>query len=199
MTNPLRLPRRRARRQSVFTDPAHKAKQESRERVARAFAKYFGDMDAPKFFLLPGDEALCAKTINQHVPRAIFYGADYYKYVVECTDAIAENKNVIMQRNTVENYIRDNTIRFDAAFLDYKSFYTEEKRVEIQEFATKMLRPKAVLAVTVQRSRLTNVAQIQQDLIRALPNATIALEDHLEYRTTIPMINAIFLLTLGKV
>jgi hypothetical protein len=185
---------------SVWDDSADK--QKSREMVAKAIADQLGEGDrsrktgSPKIFVLPGRAARCAKAINRLVPNAIFYGTDRIRRIYESTAAIDERgKAIRMQYNTVSQYIRDNTgsLQFDAAFLDYTSSF-EITREEIIVFASQMLKAKAVFAVTVQRGKRGAVLDSMTKDLRGIA-ASVVLLGQLQYKTTMEMVNAIFLLT----
>lgn len=199
----LRRPLARSqRRMAPYVDPHYPQKQETRDRVAREIANHFGDHPAPTVFVLPSYQALCAQTIDKLVPRAVFYGTDYYRSVVEKTDAVnADGKTIQMgslsgkpEPKNVRFYIRDNAgkIAFDAAFLDYKTTY-QSVRSEVRDFVEKMLQAKAVFAITVQC--LDGQAVLDQMIGDLQPVATVTLLHHMSYQTTAAMLNAIFLLT----
>lgn len=178
----------------AYSDNSFPEKQVSRDNVAVAMAKYLGHLPAPKIFVLPAYEALCAKTIDEQLPNAAFYGCDYYRTVVEHCDAVnAAGKRVDMQLKRLWAYINDNAdiLVFDAAFVDFKARYTTV-RDQLRSFAERMLQPVAVLAITAQRGRETDVLPMMREDIEASASS-VTLESSLHYKTSVHMTNAVFL------
>lgn len=194
LRRPLKLPKRQV---SAWADQEFEPqKQETRERIAMEIAARF---TTPNIFVMPSYEALCAKTINRLVPGAVFYGTDYYRSVFEKVDAVDDHgKTINMQHGSVVEYIEENAgnLEFDAAFLDYKTNYAQVRQ-QMQRFAVRMMKSTAVFAITAQRGELQDVALLmQQDVASVI--ASVELVHSIEYKTTLPMVNAIFVLHKDK-